>query len=85
MMSEALARHLLECVKGGIDVDFMVGHLRFTIKHEVIGDMSQLYLYGSIGSVSTHINDIDIVPDGYLRIELDDEVLIGIPFEEVSE
>lgn len=77
MMSEAMAKHILECVKGGIDVSFWVGPFQIVIKHEA----DALFLSGLS---KARINDFDLV-DGYFRIELDDGVLLGLPFEEVSE
>lgn len=81
MMSEAMARHIMEAVlHGGVDVAFRVGRLQITIRH-IDGE---LHLYQQFGGFSLKIADIDIV-DGYLRIEAEDGVLIGLPFEEESE
>lgn len=84
-MSEAMARHLLECVKGGADVSFNVGRFRIVITHKIVDEEDHLYFLIQNTSLSVRINDIGIVSEGYLRIELDDEVLIGLPFEEASE
>lgn len=81
MMSEAMARHIMDVVlNGGVDVAFKVGRLQITIRH-IDGE---LHLYQQFGGFSVKIVDIDIV-DGYLRIELEDDVLLGLPFEEASE
>lgn len=79
MMSKAMAKHIVECVNGGVDVSFKVGRLQITVRH--IDD--ELHLYQGVGSSILVITDFDIIDD-YIRIETDEGVLIGLPYGEDS-